>query len=318
MSQCTSPIHAIYLKDPSTGKGKIYIDGKNAPVREPWVRLPCGNCMKCRLEKSRQWAVRMMHEAQMHENNCYVTLTYNDDFLPENYGLNKRHLTLFLKKLRKKFSNLKIKHYAVGEYGDDDLRPHYHLILFGVDFHDKKFWKKIKGNNYYNSETLNKLWSCPETKESYGYAVISAATFDSAAYCARYITKKIRITDKTPEHLRNHYFRQHPYTGKTHEVEKEFAFMSKRPGIGKEWYDKYSKSVRDNDSIVVNGKEMQPPRYYDKLTEDLFEDEYTYIEEQRIKNANTPQAKARNTTSRLIARDAIVKAQANLYKRNMK
>lgn len=198
--------------------------------------LPCGSCIGCRLERSRQWAVRMMHEAQMHESNCFLTLTFDDDHLESMcrtelglYTVRRKHMQDFMKRVRAKHS---VRYYYSGEYGDRYTRPHYHVCLFGYDFKaDRQLWKRIKGSLYYVSDELCKFWS-------FGHSVISDLTFDSAAYVARYCMKKL--------------------TGKLSDVymdrEPEFGQGSLKPGLGASWVQKFaSTDVYPHDSVVVRG-----------------------------------------------------------------
>jgi len=177
------------------------------------VELPCGKCIGCRLEYSRQWAMRCMHEAQTNECNSYVTLTYNDKNL--TYGHNQatlvpKDLQLFLKRLRKK-TGKKISYYACGEYGDATKRPHYHLCIFGYDFPDKIHVETKRDFKLYESRLLSGLWKA-------GIHRIGEVTFESAAYVARYIMKKQKgATKKIYSDLG---------------IEPEFARMSLKPGIG--------------------------------------------------------------------------------------
>lgn len=207
------------------------------------LSLPCGQCMGCRLERSRQWAVRCMHEASLHEDNCFITLTYDDSHLPSDGSLNKRHFQLFIKSLRQEFSDVRIRYYQCGEYGDLLARPHYHACLFGFDFSDKCLWKVVNGQRLYLSDTLARIWGK-------GFCTIGALTFESAAYVARYCTKK--ITGKRSE---DHYQGRQP----------EYNTMSLKPGIGAGWYDKWKSDCFPSDYLVVNGAKCKPPRFYDKL-----------------------------------------------------
>lgn len=215
------------------------------------MKIPCGQCIGCRLEKSRQWAIRCMNEASLYDENCFITLTYSDENLPKNSSLLKRDFQLFMKRLRKEFSPKKIRFYSCGEYGEQFSRPHYHACLFGLDFADKI---KYKGDMY-RSPTLEKLWP-------YGYSMIGSVTFDSAAYVARYVTKK--LTGKMAEK----YYTVDKRTGEVlAEKTPEFSLMSRRPGIGAPWLEKWQKEVYSTDSVISRGREMKPPKFYDKKYE---------------------------------------------------
>lgn len=186
---CFHPIDGFRSKLPGpSGKRGITFNPREGYADIP-IQVPCGQCIGCRLEKSRQWAIRCEHEASLYTNNCFLTLTYNDKYLPINNSLNLRHFQLFIKKLRKKHGK-NIRYYHCGEYGELNLRPHYHALIFNFDFKDKIHYKTHKDNKYYVSKELDALWSDPETKEPLGYCVIGDLTFESAAYVARYCLKK--------------------------------------------------------------------------------------------------------------------------------
>jgi len=219
------------------------------PVVGNYLSLPCGQCMGCRLERSRQWAVRIMHEASLYEDNCFVTLTFDPHYLSlkcPNGSLDRKHMQNFMKRLRQKFKDRKIRTFYCGEYGDNLGRPHYHACLFNLDFADKELWSVNNGCRYYVSQSLNDVWP-------YGHCVVGDLTFDSAAYVARYCTKKVTGT-KAEDY----------YKGKL----PEFCQASLKPGIGSGWLDKYGSSdVFPLDEVVVRGVKCKPPRYYDKRLE---------------------------------------------------
>lgn len=234
------------------------------------VTIACGQCVGCRLERSRQWAIRCVHEAQLHEDNCFITLTYDDEHLPYGGTLVKDDFQRFMKRLRSRHSE-KISYFHCGEYGEplDESgrrkpypcisnvgRPHYHALLFGVDFPDKVVFKEsLQGDPIYTSELLGTLWTS-------GFSTIGALTFESAAYCARYVMKKV-----TGPGSRAHYTSVIFSTGEMVQVIPEYITMSLKPAIAKGWYEKYSADVFPDDFVVVRGKRMRPPRYYDRLFE---------------------------------------------------
>ena len=149
------------------------------------LELPCGQCIGCRLEKSRQWATRCIHEAQMHEDNCFITLTYDDENIPWDGSLNKQHFQAFMKRLRWHNKEKKIRYFHVGEYGEQLSRPHYHALIFNHDFDDKELWTVNDEMRLYTSEKLQKIWPM-------GFSTIGSVTWETAAYCSRYIMKKYR------------------------------------------------------------------------------------------------------------------------------
>lgn len=254
------------------------------------LTLPCGQCVGCRLERSRQWAVRCMHEAQMHEENCFITLTYSEENLPQDFSLDYRHFQAFMKRLRSWFSYQSgassgsaslpaerpkgIRFYMCGEYGEQFSRPHYHACIFGMDFPDKLEFRKLdSGSTIYTSKILESLWP-------YGYSSIGDVTFESAAYVARYIMKK--AIGKNAE---THYRRVIGETGEVVDVVPEFTRMSLKPGIGASWIAKYTSDVYTTDAVVMRGRKMKPPRYYDKYLALVDSDLSDFLEFQRYQRS---------------------------------
>jgi len=280
----------------ASGKLSISFTPKKGYADMP-IELACGQCIGCRLERSRQWAVRAMHEANLYEDNCFLTLTYNDENLPADGSINKRHVQLFLKRLRKKLSPHKFRYIYAGEYGEKTYRPHYHLIIFNYDFPDKKLHRKSRtGNNLYTSEILDQVWGL-------GHGLIGAVTFESAAYVARYCLKKV-----TGKGASAHYETGEidPETGEVLSVEPEFFQASLKPGIGKPFLDKYKSDIYPHDHVIVRGHKSRPPRAYDLS---LPEEEVSQLKKKRIAQAR-PYRK-NNTKDRLKVREMIQNAKIN-------
>ena len=243
--------------NPYTGDGRIllyksppgYVSGSGQHSGDfKRITVPCGQCIGCRLDKTASWALRCMHESHLHEFNCFITLTFNDDNLAPDFSLHKEDFVNFMKRLRKLYDykySTKIRFFHSGEYGDKNFRPHHHAILFGIDFPDKKYWKKSKsGADIYRSETLERLWP-------YGYSSVGNVTYQSCGYVARYCLKK--ITGKAGEEY---------YRGRI----PPYITMSRRPGIGRDWIEKYWRDVYPNDfCVTADGHLKKPPRYYDEL-----------------------------------------------------
>lgn len=209
--------------------------------------------MACRLGWAKEWKTRIMCEAQMHSCASFNTLTYNDANLPADYGLHVRDIQLFMKRARKKLG--KIRFFACGEYGDENQRPHYHVILFGADFSsDRKLWRVGKNGDYnYRSALLEQLWP-------FGFAETSSLSHDNAGYTARYMVKKIN-----GERAKDHYTRTHPHTGLVSQVHPEFITMSTTPGIGASFFEKYRSDCFPSDFLILQGEKVSIPRYYLKL-----------------------------------------------------
>ncbi len=225
----------------------IYSDGRFSDLQT----VPCGNCIGCRAEQSRQWAVRMMHEARMHPSNLFITLTYDEERLPDNGSLRPEDLSRFIKNLRKT-QERRISFFGCGEYGDQTQRPHYHALLFGVEFLDRYSGFDYSRPNVWRSETLEDIWGL-------GFTEFGTVTMASASYVAGYCRKKVKAKD---------YSRANTRTGEL--LQPEFARMSLRPAIGKRWIAENWSDVYPRDFIVIDGHEAKPPRYYDKWMDNNF------------------------------------------------
>lgn len=238
------------------------------------LKLPCGQCIGCRITRSREWAVRCFHEQQLHDQTAFITLTYNDENLPEDRGLHVEHWQQFARALRfnmkqrqgKKYKGFRYFH--CGEYGQEEQRPHYHALIYGENFnHDKEKWKQNKHKDWiYTSQELQSVWGK-------GFCTLGDLTYESAAYCARYTIKKV-----TGPRAEQAYTRTDPKTGKTWKVKPEYVTMSRRPGIGKDWYDKYRNEIFPADEVRLRGSRYRTPRYYDNQ---LAEDDLDLIKEKR-------------------------------------
>lgn len=215
------------------------------------MSVPCGQCIGCRLERSRQWAVRCVHEASLYSSNCFITLTLDNLHLLPNGSLDLKLFQDFMKRLRFRFGS-GIRFFHCGEYGEQFGRPHYHACLFNFDFPDKAPWRETHdGHKVWKSKALSELWP-------HGLSEIGSVTFESAAYVARYITKKV-----TGQKAYSHYSGRKP----------EYVTMSRRPGIGKGWFDKFSSDVFPSDQVALRGRLMRPPKYYDRQFELVYPDD---------------------------------------------
>jgi len=262
------------------------------------VTLPCGRCVGCRIRKSREWAVRCHHEASLHEQNSFVTLTYDDEHLPDDPDLGQppggtlvcRDLTLFLKRLQKRFG-AGIRHYGCGEYGEKLGRPHYHLCIFNFSPPDLVLFKVREHLRLYTSETLDGLWGM-------GFTLTGDVTFQSAAYVARYVMKKINGPQST-----SHYETVDQATGEiTHKL-PEFPAMS-RDGIGKNFYEQYKSDIFPHDFVVIKGKKFPVPKYYDRQYEITDANDFARLRARRVRNAKLKSDN--NTTARLRVRESVL------------
>lgn len=263
---CYRPLSA-WQSITADARGKRAVFFGDNPRNAVPINLPCGQCIGCRLERSRQWAVRIMHEASLHERNCFLTLTFDEDHVPSDYSLNVVTFQKFMKRYRKMFGPVRFFH--CGEYGELNFRPHYHAIIFGHDFDDRIQCDLRTQNALFVSPSLQKLWP-------FGRATIGDVTFESAAYCARYITKKV-----TGDLADTHYERVHSVTGEIYKVSPEYTTMSRRPGIGRGWYDKYHSEVFPQDRVIARGVESKPPRAYEQLLEQRDLEMYKALKDKR-------------------------------------
>lgn len=299
---CYHPMLAWRIRTGPNGSGTwpITFSHNNADLSKE-VILPCGKCIGCRLERSRQWATRAIYEASMYEKNCFLTLTYNDENRPVNNSINKREMQLFLKRLRKKYGE-GIKHFLCGEYGEKNDRPHYHVCLFNHDFDDKQIWEgeyfaknpfsTADAHILYRSPSLEKLWP-------FGYSTIGTLTFESAAYVARYVTKKI-----SGNKAKLYYGNRTP----------EFCLSSRNPALGKRWFEEYKNDVLSTDRVIIR-KDLQvrPPRYYDYLVQNDNPDEMAKIRERRKETIDETKC----TAHRLLTREEIQILRNKRLKRSL-
>lgn len=365
---CFSPLTAWYSKTVNeSGKCSLVFDGIKAfqqNLGDP-INIGCGQCVGCRLERSRQWAVRCMHESQMFDGkNSFLTLTFDEPSLQKRdnpHSLDKVEFQKFMKRLRERFvpknpfnprskyngtdkedehkKNFDdwqyengIRYYYCGEYGEQCKncglskklcerrgcgkfdstfgRPHYHAIIFNLHFEDREPAKGVRSTTekYYESAELQKLWP-------FGRAIIGDVTFESAAYVARYVMKKVNGKKKEEHYKKVTGFNPESGEIELRQIEPEYTDMSRRPGIGKRWFEKFKTDVYPSDFITVNGKKVPPPKYYDKLLE--LEDPVLLdkLKTNRAKNAEKHSDDL--TPERLLVRSQIVGRRLDRLVRNL-
>lgn len=246
--------------------------------------------------------MRCVHEASLWEDNLFVTLTYDDENVErlDGWSLDLEHYQLFMKRLRKRHG-AGIRFFHCGEYGDRSGRPHYHALLFNFTLGDLELWKTTRsGDKLYTSRSLAELWPL-------GFSVVGSLTFETAAYVARYSVKKITGKNASPVWF-------HPRTGELQRRKPEYCTMSRRPGIGKGWLDRNTDEVKRFDSVVVRGREMAPPKYYDGQFE---LSDPRHLREVKAKRKRGVRKHAWNNTSgRHRVRENVTKARLSLYGRN--
>jgi len=243
---CYHPIEIGVPKDSPHGNG-----------RKIWVAqtVPCGNCKGCRAKQARDWAFRILHETQMHSSAWFLTLTYDDESIPQHGSLFPEDLQIFFKSMRRDYPPKSISYFACGEYGSVTKRPHYHAVLYGLDLLDKRPAPSNSRHPVWRSPTLETYWP-------HGHSEFSSVTPGSASYVAGYVQKKISKAAH-PEA----YTRVDPETGELVELHQEFSRMSRRPAIGLRWIEKFWRDVYPRDFVVMKGREYKPPRFYDKWME---------------------------------------------------
>ena len=231
----------------------------------------------------------------MHDHNSFITLTYAPEQLPQDGSLDVRHFQQFMKELRGELAPKRIRFFHCGEYGENLKRPHYHALIFGHDFPDKYHWGRSKtGEDVFRSEQLERLWRR-------GYSNIGSVTWQSAGYVARYITKKV-----TGENADDHYQGLKP----------EYVTMSRRPGIGFSWYQRFKGDLYPKDFLTINGKRYPVPGYYDRLLERDDPDRFCEIRDRRIRNSRCREKD--NSERRLRDREVAVNLkQKHFDKRNI-
>ncbi len=271
---CTMPIRA-YKSITTIQKVSFSKPDQTTPYSE--IDIPCGKCIECKLDKKRQWTVRILNEAHMHKNNSYNTLTYNDKTIPIKYIKNKKNIIIdhkttinktdiikFIKKVRKKYKPKKIRYFACGEYGDKMSRPHYHIILFNHEFKDKYEVTLKDGTKIWRSDELESIWKL-------GNSTTGSVESDSASYVAGYVTKKI-----TGDMAIGHYKGREP----------EYATMSRKPGLGRTYYEKYKQGIFSTGRVIINNNlRVSPPVYYTNIMKIHNPKEYKEYKSERRKHA---------------------------------
>lgn len=290
-------------RNPDTGKYQLTFNPHKALVQGTALRLPCGQCIGCRLKRAEQWGMRCRHEAQMHDQNCFVTLTFDDEHVAADYSVRKRDWQLFIKNLRYEAGpGRPIRYAGNGEYGEDGLRPHHHGLLFGWDFPDKRFVMKRNRYPVYKSELLESIWGK-------GGCELGSVTHESAAYCAAYTVKKV-----TGDRAAEHYFRQSPIDLQWHQVEPEFFLMSRRPGIGATWFDRFASDCFPSDHLVVDGRKVPVPAYYLGKLDELGQ---VPIKRARKRRSIEPAQRWNSTPERLAVRKEVRESRLKRLRRSL-
>ncbi len=314
---CYEPKYAVYnkMQAKKTGKKQIIFLPHPKTERDKEIRkklypelnykhiyIPCGKCIGCKSDNAKMWSIRAYKELTLHELNCFITLTYDDNspLCREDplciWNLRYKHFQLFMKRLRKKFKGLKFSFLMSGEYGSENGRAHFHCILFGLDFPDKKLQYISKGFNHYSSYILQKLWSTTDDNKNFypiGFVDLTEVDYDCCSYVSQYVLKKavdyedvstISFSDDTKIPVKT--FLQ------VNEEERvpPFIRMSTKPAIGLEWFKQNQKVVlneqiyyKKNEDTVLKAK---VPRYYEKKFEEFHPEIYEEFTKKRDKKRN--------------------------------
>lgn len=298
---CNKPIYGWpAAKRNKNGKRPIVFQQNLALQNSRQQPVPCGQCMGCRLDKAREWAMRCHFENQQHSESCFLTLTYSDEHLPLDTGLEKRHFQLFIKKLRhrierqwkkqnpwhrllkhypqkvfwrKKLQNITPRYFMAGEYGGKNGRPHYHACLFGYRYPDMVLYNERENYKLYTSEIATKEWGL-------GECILGEITYESAAYVAGYTISKITGKNENEE-----YQNLDLESGEIFTVQPPYAAMSLKPAIGKTWFNKFKTDCYPKDFVTINGRKQKPPRFFDEQLRQYDEEMHQAIKVERVKQA---------------------------------
>lgn len=244
---CTNPLVGFRARysNPSTGKYSVVFNSKEGSVGDK-VIVGCGKCCSCVEGRAWEWFVRCLHESKMHEFNSFVTLTYDDDNLPKQVAgeltqdymqLNYRDVQLFHKRLRDNVGPFRF--FVVAEVGDVSRRLHWHGIYFGLRFADSVRVGGPDAAPVFKSEILERNWSK-------GMCSVGPVEPGSIRYVCNYMSKPVEGDG----------------------VRVKFQRMSRDPGLGKSYFDKYWRDAFPRDEVIIDGEPVQAPkRYVDWLEE---------------------------------------------------
>lgn len=283
-------------------------EGKRTEHRTDYRRelvLPCGQCIGCRISRSSDWAMRCMHEAAMHEENSFLTLTYDDEHLPMQGQLVYPHFQDFMKRLRY-HTGKRLRFYMCGEYGERYDRPHYHAIIFGHAFYsDRVLLKRSPAGSLYSSASLDNVWR-------HGFCSVGDVTFDSAAYVARYVVKKVN-----GKQADEHYTRVDGLTGEIYQKVPEFSRMSlQNGGIGAGWLEKFKDDVINTGAVMTYDIARNVPRYYTKMLEERADYSRDLLDVTRFSRVRSIEPND-NSYERMRAKEEVLKAKIGVKRRDL-
>ena len=306
LMKCTSPITAYQHL---AGGKPVFKEPQASKLLYKKLQLPCNGCIACRMTKSLDWEIRLNHETQMTELPAlFVTLTYDQEHCPKDFGLHYRDFQLFMKRLRKQFKGVKIRFFVVGEYGSKGSRPHFHAILFGLELNDLTEIRTVTKSeatvvngiqvkpahkySFYESEAINKAWQN-------GKHDVAFATPETMRYVSGYLLKE--------QGLAKSHDITDPETGEIYKRRKPFIRCSTRPGLGAKWFEKFRGDVFPSDHVVYKGKTHKAPAYYLKLLERTDPEMAAQVRIKRSEYLNTPEAREAQKPEVLKAREISLK-----------
>lgn len=307
---CFFPMKAYRGREGGHAKGMTFSPQKS--VGSGYLHtLPCGICLGCKMDRAEGWAIRSAHEARMcadhapgNPGSVFLTLTFDPEHLPRDNSVSLERLQVFVRALRYRLERdgvvIRVRYYAAAEYGELRGRAHYHLLLFGFRFPDRTHWTTVRGHRLYKSELLSLAWP-------YGNALIGDVTYKSARYVAGYVSKKVGGPKAA-----DHYHRQSPVDGEWYDVEPEFSVMSKKPGLGKSWFEMFKSDVFPSDQVIIDGHPRKPPRYYEQM---LSDEELEPVKRKRRRDALAKAAD--RTEERLAVRYELLKSRLAMFGRDV-
>lgn len=307
---CYQPIRA-FQRDPG---GQVILLPAKGPRGEPSnLELPCGKCLGCQQTRANHWAERCKHEAAQHANNSFLTLTYNDDWRPEDNNVSTRHLQLFIKRLRKRLSRILVsqtkkgrpgdprhrilsdprkplRYFACAEYGEETGRPHYHALLFNADFAGEKIGAS-HGNELRTNEHIAACWTDPRTGASYGNHTIGTAMAGAVAgYIAKYVLKSHKYNSL------NNPICDRDGVANPDWIKPPFIRPSK--GIGHAWLTQFHQDLARGYYTDGHGRKQAIPRYYKRKLKEEHRDTAMTLEYYQHLYELTNQQGDKNTEAR--------------------
>lgn len=309
---CTCPVDAWHPREGAEDRRL-----KFSPLGADSSRhllIPCGRCNSCLARRAQDWGVRVAHDVQMAGGvACFVTRTYEQEFLPPDWSLSKRVHQLFMKRLRWVLGQ-PVRNFSCGEYGSSLLRPHYHDVLIGEDFRADRvpLRKSQSGGLLYTSPRLSKAWP-------FGEAAFSDFTLDTAFYVAKYNVKQV-LPDAglAGAHarelaLKESLRRWDSSTGQEWFVAPPFLAMSRAPGLGFPWFERFGADAFPSDFVTLDGRKFSVPAYYLKLLERSDDGAAELVRERRALSSFVKVSE--RSERRLLARQesAVLRARAREF-----